>query len=244
MNLENSIKDVIAQKLEDGTIERLIAEELEKGIRKSLEDLFSWRGDAHKVIEEKIKSVIVPYLKNYDYSKYILKLDSVLVEILKNTTLDNKKMLENFKELASYETVKEIEVSEIFDKWMDYVAKKINTSNLEVVYGDGVSYENPEVTLEVEYSEDRSWSSFKDAKIIFECEKDEEMNVEIRLKKFREYNWTITSQSIHDISSLRYLDEFQIFLMNLAQSGTKIIIDTEYEDVEVEVETEPEPIFS
>lgn len=30
MNLENSIKDVIAKKLEDGTVERVIAEELEK----------------------------------------------------------------------------------------------------------------------------------------------------------------------------------------------------------------------
>jgi hypothetical protein len=244
VNLENSIKDVIAKKLEDGTVERVIAEELEKGIRKSLDDLFSYGGEAKKVIKEKIKSVMVPYLENYDYSEYILKLDTVLVEILKNTTLDNKKILENFKNLADYETIKEIKVSDLFDKWKDYVSKEIETSNLEIDYDGGVRYEYPEVTLEVEYDNDRSWSSFKYATVIFECEKDEEMNREIRISKFDRYDWTITSQSIHSISSLRHLDEFSIFLMNLAQSGTKIIIDVEYENDEVEVEAEPEPSFS
>lgn len=244
MNLENSIKDVIAKKLEDGTVEKLIAEELEKGIRKSLEDLFGYGGEAKKVIKEKIESVMVPYLERYDYSDYILKLDTVLVEILQNTALDNKKILENFKELIDYKAVKEIKVSDIFDKYMDYVSKHIDTSNLEIDYDDGVNYEYVDVTMEVEYCEDRDWSSFKDAKIVFECEHDEDMNVEIRLKKFREYDWTITSQSIHDISSLRHLDEFQIFLMNLAQSGTKIIIDEDYAEESVRPDAEPEPSFS
>lgn len=30
MNLENSIKDVITKKLEDGTVEKLVSEQLEK----------------------------------------------------------------------------------------------------------------------------------------------------------------------------------------------------------------------
>ncbi|MSU03550.1 hypothetical protein [Tissierella pigra] len=170
MNLENSIKDVIAKKLEDGTVEKLIAEELEKGIRKSLEDLFGYGGGAKKAIKEKIESVMVPYLESYDYSKYILKLDTVLVEILKNTALDNKELLENFKHLVSYETIEEIKVSEIFDKWKDYVSKNIDTSNLEIDYDDGVSYEYADVTMEVEHDNERGWSDFKYATIVFECE--------------------------------------------------------------------------
>lgn len=243
MNLESSIKDVIIQKLEDGTVEKLIAEELEKGIKKSLESLFGHYGSASKVIEEKIKSVMVPYLENYDYSKYILKLDTVLTEILKNTALDNKKTLENFKHLSSYESVKEIKVSELFEKWMDYVSKKIDTSELEVVFDDGPSYEYADVELEVEYYNDRDWSSYKHATILFVCAKDEEMNREIKISKFKEYDWNLDSKPVHDISSLRFLDEFSIFLMNLSQSGTKIIIDTEYENDELEVEAKPEASF-
>lgn len=244
MNLENSIKDVIAKKLEDGTIEKVIAEELEKSIRKSLDDLFSYGGSAKKVIKEKIESVMVPYLENYDYSKYILKLDAVLVEILKNTALDNKKMLENFKSLVAYEKVKEIKTSDIFAKYMDYVAKEVDTSNLEVEYDDGVSYEYPEVSLEVEYDNERSWSDFKYATIVFECEKDEEMNIEIRISRFREYGWKLESNPIYNISSLRGLDTFSIFLMHLAQSHTSIIIDEDYAEEGVRPEAEPEPSWS
>lgn len=244
MNLENSIKDVITQKLQDGTVEKLIGEELEKGIRGSLESLFRSYGGAGKIIEEKVKSVIVPYLESYDYSKYITKLDDVLVEILQNTTLDNRKILENFKGLIEYKDIEQIKVSEIFNKWMDYVADEVDTTDLEVDFEDDVSYECVGVTLEVEYEEDRDWSSMKHAKIIFECEKDEEMNVEIRINKFMEYDWELSQVPTHDISSLRRIDKFSLFLMNLAQSGAKIIIDVENDDDYVRPEEEPEASFS
>ncbi|SUA70143.1 hypothetical protein [Paenibacillus polymyxa] len=76
MTLENSIKDVISKKLEDGTVEKLIEQQLEKGVVNALENLFRSYGDVTKIIEEKVKSVMVPYLESYDYSKYIIKLDS------------------------------------------------------------------------------------------------------------------------------------------------------------------------
>ncbi len=41
-NLENSIKDCIAKEIEKGIIEKVIAEQLEKCIEKSISDMFSW----------------------------------------------------------------------------------------------------------------------------------------------------------------------------------------------------------
>ena len=99
MNLENSIKDVISKKLEDGSIEKLVEEQLEKGVSNALSSLFSGYGDVTKVIEKQVKSVMIPYLSQYDYSNYIVKLDSILVDVLKASSLENKKMLENFKDL-------------------------------------------------------------------------------------------------------------------------------------------------
>ncbi|MGJ0847454.1 hypothetical protein ACR77J_12255 [Tissierella praeacuta] len=245
MNLENSIKDVIAKKLEDGTVEKLIAEELEKGIQKSLEELFGWRGDASKVIEEKIKSVMVPYLENYDYSKYILKLDAVLVEILQNTTLDNKEMLENFKDLMLPEERKIIKATEIFKEWQKKVAKDVDTSDLEINYDDEVSYQDVDVSLTFEEL-DKGYSIYDRAKLVFECE-DEDMNCEVRLKRWendRDKNWDIEYEGVHSIASVRYLEKFQIFLMRLSQAGVKVEIDSKYEEDWVEVEAEPEASFS
>lgn len=248
MNLENSIKDVIGKKLEDGTIEKLIEQELEKGVVNALDSLFRSYGDVTKVIEEKVKSVMVPYLEGYDYSRYIVKLDSVLVDVLKSTSLENKKLLSNFKKLIVSEEVKEVmTTTELFDKWMDYVATNVKTDGLEVNYEDSPSYEYVDVTYDFEQDERRSSSNLESGVIAFECEHDEEMNFEIKLyrwKDSKDKTWTIDYKTNLEINSLRHLNEFEIFLMNLHQAGTKIEIDTLSESGEIEPKAVPEASWS
>jgi hypothetical protein len=246
-NLENSIKDCISKELEKGIIEKILSEKLEECISTSVKDMFSWSGEVKKVIEEKIKSVMIPYLEKHDYSQYITKLDSVLVDVLKSSALENKKLLENFKELMLPEEREVIKASELFDIWTKFVAENVNTDDLKVNYDDGVSYENVGVSLEVEYEEERSWSSFEGAKLIFECEHDEKMNFEIRLSRWRnrkEKSWDISYRNTHEINSLRYLSKFEVLLMKFAQNFTKIELDTDYENDEVTPDKEPEASWS
>ncbi|MCY7819011.1 hypothetical protein [Bacillus inaquosorum] len=247
MNLEKNIKDVIAKQMEEGMVEKLVAEQLEKGISKALENLFSSYGDVTGIIKSKLKSVIVPYLENYDYSKYITKLDYVLVEVLQNTTLENRNLLNNFKELMSEEAAeKTVKLSDLFAKWMNYVAKNVETDGLEVEFDDGPEYEAVEVSVNVERNEDRSWSSFEHATILFECDHDEEMNFEIPISFYKngtDKEWDLRYNSVHDLKSIRHLNEFEILLMRLSQNGVGIILDIEWENDAVTPEEEPEPSF-
>lgn len=209
MSIEKSINDVITAKLAEGIIEKLVAENLEKGINKALENLMGNYGDITKVIQDKIKAVMIKQLEGYDYSEYIVKLDVVLIEILKHTALDHKKMLDNFKELmGDRELPKVIKLTDIFEEFKKHVAKTIDTSNLEVNIDDSPSYEWVSVTMEVEHEDKRSWSSFQNARVIFECEKDEELNFELRLSKFNEYPWHVSADADTSIKSLRHLDKF------------------------------------
>jgi len=249
MSLENSIKDCISQELEKGIIEKVIAAKLEECIASSIKDMFGWNGEIKKVIEDKIKGVMVPYLEKYDYSAYIVKLDNVLVDVLKNTSIDNKKLLTNFKELMVVnEKTKSIKVSDLFDKWKERVAKEVDTSELEVSYDDGVSYEMVEISLEFEEDSSRSWSSFEHGTLYFECEKDEKMNLEIKINRWtsdsNKKEWSISGKSVQDINSLRHLDDFELFLIKLNQDGTKIELDTTCENDEVTPDKEPEASFS
>jgi transcriptional regulator of heat shock response len=246
MSIENAIKDVITESLEKGMIERLVAENLEKGINKSLENLMGSYGDITKVIEKKIKDVMVKQLESFDYSEYVVKLDCVLTEILKKTSLDNKKILENFKELmVDYEFPKVVKVSDIFEEFKKYVSKNVETKGLEIDYDDGPTYEHVSVTMEVEREEKRSWSSssFEYAKVVFECEKDEDLNFEIRLSKFKDYGWDLETEIDTSVASLRHLDELKIYLLKLKQSSAKIEIDEDDMEDTVEVEKEPEVSF-
>lgn len=247
MTLENSIKDVISKKLEDGTVEKLIEQQLEKGVINALENMFKSYGDVTKVIEAQVKSVMIPYLESYDYSKYIMKLDSVLVDVLNNSALENKNLLKNFKTVIEYEEEKKIKVSELYERWMKYVSENVNTSELEVITDDDVNYEYVDVHLSVDHDESRTWSSYEYANLIFECEKDEDMNQSIRLYRWKDEKnkgWDIERHEIRDVKSLRYLDEFELLLMNLSQNRTKIIIDTDEESDEVLPKAEPEATFS
>ncbi|MGX4281974.1 hypothetical protein ACWJJS_03795 [Bacillus sp. JK106] len=246
MNLETNIKDVIAKQMEEGMVEKLVAEQLEKGISKALEHLFSSYGDVTEIIKSKLKSVIVPYLENYDYSDYITKLDHVLVGVLQNTTIENRNLLNNFKELMSGETEKTIKLSDLFAEWMNYVAKNVETDELEVEFDDRPEYEAVEVSVNVERNEDRSWSSFEHATILFECDHDEEMNFEIPISFYKngtDKEWDLRYNSVHDLKSLRHLNEFEILLMRLSQNGVGIILDIEWENDAVTPEKEPEPSF-
>lgn len=247
MTLENSIKDVITKKLEDGTIEKLISEQLENGIKNALKDLLGSYGDVTKVIEKQVKSVMIPYLESYDYSKFITKLDSVLVDVLQGSALENKKMLENFKDLMIPHEMETIKVTDLFERWKEYVAENVETDGLEVQYDDEPYYEYVDVRFQVEYNEERSWSDMKHALLVFECEHDEKMNYEIKIHTWPKYDkgkWTIERNSVHDISTLRYLDEFAIFLMKLNQNGTKLALDSDGDGDEVKPEAEPEASFS
>jgi len=247
MNIEDSIKDVIKTKLSEGIVEKLVAENLEKGINKSLENLLGNYGDVTKVIKSKIKEVLIKQLSSYYYSKYIVKLDCVLTEILQRTSLDNKKILENFKELiVDGEFPKIVKVSDIFEEFKKYVAEDVDISELEVCTDDDdePSYEHVNVTMEIEREESRKWGSFKYAKIVLECENDEELNHEIRLSKFEEDPWSFDDKLNSSIDSLRYLDTFKLYLLKLQQSGAKIEIDFENLGDEVKPDTKPEVTFN
>lgn len=246
MNIENAIKNVINDSLESGMIERLVAENLEKGINKSLENLLGSYGDITKVIEKNIKDTMVKQLEAYDISKHLVKLDCVLTEILKETSFDNKKILGNFKELmAENEIPKVVKLSDIFEEFKKFVAENVDTSKLEVNFDDGPSYECVNVEMRVEYDEKPSWSSssFRDGKVIFECEEDENLNFFISISKFREYPWSFSVEMDSSIESLRYLDDLKIYLLKIKQSGATIEVDSECLEDEVSPEQEPEATY-
>jgi hypothetical protein len=247
MELEINIKNVIDQKLSDGTIEKLVAQKFEEGVKNAIDGLFRSYGDVTKVIEEKIKSVMLDRLDKYDYSDYIVKLDFTLQEILKQTTLDNKIILSHFKDLMLDDAPKKIKMSEIFNKFADFVQDNVKTDGLGVSYDDGVSYNPVEITFSVEECDKPSWSIFDRANVYFECEHDEDMNKECSLSRWNEgknKTWALTFDHNLTFDSLRRLDSFSIFLIKLSQAGTEIEIDDYSDSIEITPSKEPEPSFS
>ena len=247
MNLEERIQNAVMEKLNDGTVEQIVKGSVESAIKKSLEDTFSWSGAGKKLIDEKVEEVIVPVIERHDFNQYIVKLDSILTEIINQTSLaENEKILENFKSLMIEPSEKVIKLSTIFQKYCEYVAHDIDTTELEARCDDGEPYyEHVTANMEVEH-EDRWFSSSEWCRVKFWCDADEKLNKELRLYKSKtDNNWNISWEmnTFCDINSLRNLSDFDIFLMTLIRAFVDVEMDTESEYAD-DIEPEETPEWS
>ena len=244
MNLEEGIKDAVAKKLEDGTIEKLIEAQLTNGIDSALGDLFGYCGSVQKVIKQKIEEVMVPQIERHNFNNYLTKLDTVLSEIVNRTSLTcNKKILDNFQSLMTETDMKEIKITDIFKKWCDHVADDVETSGLETNCEDGnPCYETVSVEINVDIADKGYLSSYENATVSFLCEHDEDMNFAFRIYKNKEKEkWNLFGYDRDcNVGSLRNLNDFDIFMMKLAREFITIELDSKYESDEIELTVKPE----
>nr|DAY46647.1 MAG TPA: Dephospho-CoA kinase [Caudoviricetes sp.] len=153
--LEQRISDAVNEKLNDGTVEKLIEQHIEKAVSQSLDGIFGYSGSGKKMIQSKLDEIMIPVIENHDFNRYIVKLDSVLTEIINNTSLkDNKDILENFKGLMKEPNKEKINLSDVFEEYKKYVAANVDTSELEAHCEDGEPYyDNVTATMEVEHED-------------------------------------------------------------------------------------------
>jgi len=86
--------------LSEEEVKEILKKKFKESIESAIGSAFRW-GDAEKALKKKINDVMVPYIEKYDFSEYLPKLDTVLTEIVNSDAcIENKKILENFKELS------------------------------------------------------------------------------------------------------------------------------------------------
>ena len=199
----------------------------------------------------KFEEVMVPVIEKHDFNQYLVKVDSVLTEVINNTSVaDNAVILDNFKRLmkSPVEDFSIVQISKIYDEWQNYVSENIDTSKLEIDYDDTPSYCNATTNMEVEKAERHWFSSTRDDYIVrFTCDEDEDMNCEFKLSSgYSDSRLRIDATTIPmDIHSLRTLSKFEIFIQQLMRAYSKIDLDImESCGDDVEIEAEPEASFS
>lgn len=241
--LEQAIARIVNEKLNDGTVERIVSEKLEKAVSDAMDDVFSYRGKGREELKNRIEGIMVPAIEKHDFNKYLVKMDTVLTEIINNTNLaDNERILENFRGLMKEPDYKEIKLSDIFKEYCKHVAENVDTDELEVDTDDTPSYQYVSAVMDVEDTGGR-YSSYKECTVTLECEEDGELKIQFRLIKWKEDKaWNIRDVAEHvDINSLRHMSKFEVFLCTLKRAYVDVIIDTNSAQEEVQPEAEPEP---
>lgn len=240
MNLETMIMEELNKKFESGEMQKKIEEYTDKMINDALKTAICGYSGVGDKIQKKLREQMCEQIEKYDFNKYLPKLDIVLTEIINNTTLTGKKMIDNFKQFMKVESFVKIKMSEIFDKYKDFVADYVDTTNLKIDYDDKVSYQNVTVTLE---SEKGYFSNYY--KIKLSCEEDEKLTKIFQIREsWDKKEYRVRFDDDLKLLSLSNLDSFDIFLIQLDNNFASIDKDIDDDDDEVEVEAEPEANFS
>ncbi|MDD3363232.1 MAG: hypothetical protein PHW34_16350 [Hespellia sp.] len=251
-NFDEDIKRITDEVLSDGTVDQIIREKVVEGFSGAIDNAFRW-GELNKAIEKKVKDTMVPYIAEYDMSDYTLKLESVLSEIIRASEIpEQSKILENFKCIMTDVPKKEWTLKELLDVYKEFAAEKIDTDGMEIDYDDGVSYGYFEVSAEVSEEEDKGWykSCFTYGYLDFKVDADnddENENIQFRvnISKFQgRDSWEINFRSSKDLDGLRYMSDFEVFLMRLSRYNCRIVGNATIESDEVLPKKEPEPSFS
>lgn len=252
--LEDRIMDAFIAKLNDGTIESMVEKYAEKAISEAMNDTFRGYGDGlGNLIEKKFKEALTPLIERYNFAEHLVKMETVLDEVIQQAAKPHKELLDSFKKLMTAPS-DEIKLSELFEHYKQFVAKTFETFDREVNFDDGEpEYEPVEVQMHFEETTDSySWSKTKYGQLVFEVsegiDSDDELkklNFVVPLIQFenRDY-WLIRHMGPVNISDLRHMDEFEVLLRSLNQMYTNINIDTFSEEDTVYSESKPEPNWS
>lgn len=249
-NFDEDIKRITEEVLSDGTADAIIRKYIAEGIERAIVNSFSY-GKLEKAIKERVEQVLVPFIENYDMSNYIVKLDTVLSEIVQKSTLvDNKTLLENFSFMMTEPVEKEIKLTQIFREYQSFVARNMETYGRDITCEDGEpEYDPMEVFLEAEVEPEREWSSFRYATIDFTVDDEEqrdELGRTIRLMRWendKKEGWEIRTDIEPHIYSLGNMDTFDLFLAKLQRANVRVIVDEGSVEEYVYSETKPEPTF-
>lgn len=147
-NFDEDIRRITDEILSNGTVDQIIREKVADGIEKAIASSFNY-GKLEKAVKERVEQVLVPFIENYDMSAYIVKLDTVLTEIVnKSNLVDNKQMLENFRCLMKEPQITEIKLTDLFKEYKKFVARNMDTSGRKVEWEESPEYEAMTVYFE------------------------------------------------------------------------------------------------
>lgn len=242
MELESRVINKVTEFLRSEFIEKKVEASLEQAVDKALADLTGGWGEVTKIVKKEIEQAMVPVIERHDYGQYVLKLDAVLTEVLKQAALPSNEILTKFKTIAA-PVAGVASIDDLFQQYCKHVSKNVSTSNLKIDYDDTPAYEAVKVSVDMVEDEDRySFSNSEYINLEFRCDEDKEMNIDIKLYKSYNGTWKILNGiKSAEIGSISRLSEFEAFLLSLDMNFVEIDISDGEDGYEEWVDVEELP---
>lgn len=249
-SLEDGVEGLVREALGDGTIESLMRERIIKGFSEAIDDALRF-GELRVAVKDKVREMMLPCIRDYDVSRYIVKLDELLSQVTEQTVMtDNKRLLENFRHLMVDHPEETIRLETLFDRYCRFVASRIDTDGRKVNLNDGqpeyVSIrsfakiemdEMPSLSRHFVYANLRFWTD----------EEDSEFSYVVHLARWKgdgKDGFEIRYDCNPSLKGISYMDDFEVILSGLTRAGSRLVWGEDSFSYDVVPDKEPEPTWS
>lgn len=242
---EAEVLAITQELMQSGEIEEIFRNKIRAGFEKAIEDSFRW-GDLNHAIRDRVNEAMVPFVKDYDFGDYLVKLDVLMQEVADQTGLkEQKEIIESFRSLMSVPAYKEISLEKLFAEYCNHVAANCDTDGLEVDFDDGPHYESIEVRAEIAPFKVRRSSLWDYAILDFHAEDQQELDFTVALRRWQgvEESYTIEFHANPLLKEIPNYSDFEILLIALTRCGTKLVCTEEEMEEWVTPDAEPEPSY-
>lgn len=254
--MKNLINRVFDEKMQDGTIEKIVSEKIDDMIKKICDDQMGWNGAAKKAMEEKLSPIILQAVERSDLSDMVTKITMMINASLRGSEVDQyhdvlQAVRTTFGANDTIKALKEkgkVTLSEIFEKYKEYLQTVYDKDDFDEddIHDDGES-----VTAAIECSllvnhENGGYYSWNKPGYEVELHTDKsddqkyQKSGDIRFRLKWNYDSTklrlcgdFNSMTLYD---LRYAPEFILYLATIEREWLPVEIDVEQDDDEVYID--------
>lgn len=233
--MENEILGVITksfkEKIENGDFKKIVDKKLEDMMSSVLDDLVRWNGPVKDYFKKQMEEIMMGVVKDTDFTEYCNVIKGIINQALPQTALpEYKTFVEGLQATLGKPTPKwneKVKVSDIFNEYVKYVEEQsFSDDDLEDI-DDGSSYINLAMRIE---EDDNSYYTTA-YKLCFYIDghyngDEDDYKFEVELTKSYGGEHHIRFQK-DKVSDYRHLLSFELYLLQLSNSFTDIVVDEE-----------------
>lgn len=228
---EERISKIVEDKLSSESIDLIVENMVEDAIKSCLEDCFMYGSESSKLLRSKFDSIMVKAIENHDFNKYLVKLDTVLTQIVTQTSLsEHDSLLRNFKSLMKEENFGNIDLYKVFESYCEMCSMNVDISSLNITYDDEEEediYEDIHCHMDLDYN---TKGDFLDVTMF--CDEDSELDRRLCLwRSSKGWELLSTSGNTIELRSLSTISDFDILIFKIKRSFSYIDIDNPDLDV-------------
>lgn len=251
--MKDLINRVFEEKLQDGTIEKIVSERIDAMINEICLDQMRWSGSAKKAMEEKLSPLILQAIENSDLSSMVTKITMMINASMRGSEVEQyHDVLQSVKNIfdandfiSDLRKKKVVRLSEIFERYKEYLNVVYDKDDFdkEDICDDGDSVTASVMCgLRVDSENDRGFSWFKPGyEVELYAEKyDNSKSGDIRFRLRWNYDKTKLylqgDFSTMTLSELRHVPQFILYLATIERELIEIEVDMDQEEDMAEID--------